>query len=100
MKGKNHRDVEQDKTVSKRLILPLVTGALIIFFTESIIMFTLSAISPHSLYQEALYDSLLLILLAFPLLYFFILKPYVIHSKNAERRLRENEEKYRSLVNR
>ncbi|TNF54903.1 GGDEF domain-containing protein [bacterium] len=98
MQGNNRQDAEQGKTVSKGLILPLLTGALIIFFTESIIMFTLSAISPSSLYHEALYDSLLLILLSFPLLYFFILKPYVIHSKNAEKRLRENEEKYRSLV--
>jgi diguanylate cyclase (GGDEF)-like protein/PAS domain S-box-containing protein len=100
MPEKDHQgsELKLDKTVSKGLILPLLTGALIIFLIESIIIFTLSTVSPNTLYREALYDSILLILLAFPLLYFFILKPYISHSKNAEKRVRENEEKYRSLV--
>lgn len=58
-----------------------------IFIAEGVVMLTLSLLPPLSLYTEAVVDSLLLIIISFPMLYLLLLKPfkaYVEERKKAE----------------
>jgi diguanylate cyclase (GGDEF)-like protein/PAS domain S-box-containing protein len=61
-------------------------------------MFLLSNLPSLPLYQEALLNGSFLIAITIPLLYFLLLKPYIVESRHAHGMLKESENKYRSLV--
>jgi diguanylate cyclase (GGDEF)-like protein len=66
----------------------LIVIAISIFLTESIVMFVLSILPPLPIYQAAFIDALLLIAIAFPLLYVFLVKPYIAERARMEEKLR------------
>jgi len=61
------------------ILLFILTSAAI-FITETVVMLFLSLLPPFSTWVQALIDALLLILLLFPLLYFFVLRPMRVHT--------------------
>jgi diguanylate cyclase (GGDEF)-like protein/PAS domain S-box-containing protein len=64
-----------------------------IFVTEIIVMLFLSSLPPLSTIVEAILDASLLVMLASPFLYFFLLRPLLLHieeRKKAEDGLRES----------
>ena len=72
------------------IVLAFVTGS--IFIAETIIMFILHILKPMSPVYVAFLDSLMLIIMILPLLYFFLLKPLKLHlseRKILESKLRE-----------
>jgi diguanylate cyclase (GGDEF)-like protein/PAS domain S-box-containing protein len=86
------------KDFLKPLYLIIVT-LLSIFLAEVLVMFILSILPPLSIFTEALIDASLLIFIIFPMLYFLIFKPFLLHvTGQAEVKTKESEEKYRSLV--
>ena len=78
----------------------LIAMALCVFFAEALIMF---AIHPwyHLLsWFAAVIDSIVLVILLSPLLYFFVFRPLVEHIKErnrAEKALRESEDRFRTV---
>ena len=78
----------------------LVLIVLTIFFTHTVAM-VLFAMHPHpSMWLGALVQSGLLLILLFPVLYFFSFRPLILHigeRAQAEKAMRESEQKYRDL---
>ena len=78
----------------------LVLIALTIFFTHTFTM-ALFVVLPHfAMWVESLIQSGLLIILLFPVLYFFSFRPLILHiaeREQAEEAMRESEYKYRNL---
>ena len=74
--------------------------ALTVFFTHTIAM-AVFAIVPHfETWAESLIQSALLLVLLFPVLYFFLFGPLILHiteCEEAEEATRESEYKYRNL---
>jgi diguanylate cyclase (GGDEF)-like protein len=66
----------------------LIVIAISIFLTEALVMLALSILPPLPIYQMALLDALLLITIAFPLLYVFFVKPYIAEHARMEEKLR------------
>jgi diguanylate cyclase (GGDEF)-like protein len=56
-----------------------------IFLAEAAVMFLLSRFPPFTLAEEAFIDSLLLVLIVFPVLVFFILRPMKAHVRERQR---------------
>ena len=56
-----------------------------IFIAEAIVMFVLSMLPQLSVIEEAILDSLLLLFIVFPILYFFILNPLRLHINERKR---------------
>ena len=71
-----------------RLLLIIIFS---VFVTEAFIMFFLSILPPLSTWMWAMLDATLLIILLSPALYFFVLRPLILHI--AERKLAEEETK-------
>lgn len=72
-----------------------------IFFAEVIVTFFLANLPTLSIYKSALLDSLLLIIMTFPVLYFIMLRPLRLHFnefKRVEKTLRENENFLQTIV--
>jgi PAS domain S-box-containing protein len=85
---------------AKHLLLALCSTLVITFVIETLVTLLLSGLPPRSVWAEALIDSSLLAILAFPTLYFFVLGPLATHAakrEQAERALVESEARYRSL---
>lgn len=78
----------------------LILIALTIFFTHTLTM-ALFAVLPHfAMWVESLIQSSLLLLLLFPVRYFFSFRPLIVHMaerEQAEEAMRESEYKYRNL---
>lgn len=78
----------------------LILIALTIFFTHTFAM-ALLAVLPHvHMWLESLIQSSLLLLLLFPVLYFFSFRPLILHiaeREQAEEAMRQSEYKYRNL---
>src|SRR3990170_6129469 len=80
-------------------LLLIITIA--IFAAETFVMFLLSVFPPFSTTAEMLVDSFILVVFVFPLLYFFLFNPLVLHiaeRERAEEALLSSEEKYRNLT--
>ncbi len=80
-----------------RLLL-LITAT--IFVTHTIAMVTFSLFPQFPMWTETLIESLLLLILLFPVLYLFSLRPLLVHiseQQQAENVMRESEHKYRQL---
>jgi signal transduction histidine kinase len=78
-----HRSEEQTlehMTISQSPILLFILTAAAIFITETVVMLFLSLLPPFSTWVQALIDAILLILLLFPMLYFFMFRPMRLHS--------------------
>jgi diguanylate cyclase (GGDEF)-like protein/PAS domain S-box-containing protein len=73
-----------------------------IFLAEAFVMFILSFLRPLSLLREVLLDSVLLLFIVYPVIYYAIFKPlqshYLAERKQTHDTLRERDEQYRSLV--
>ena len=72
-----------------------------IFVAEAFVMMILLVLPILSLYQMILLDTLLLIIIVFPLLYYYLYRPMVLHikeSRRVEESLKDSEEKYRTLT--
>ncbi len=79
-------------------LLIITVGAL--FTAEGIIMFLFFHLPPMSLLLESVLDSLLLVIIALPILYFLLFRPLVGHiadRNRAEGALRESESHFRLL---
>lgn len=79
----------------------LVIITITIFVAETVVMFLLSVFPPFSITAEMLVDSFILVVLVFPLLYFFLFNPLVLHiteRDRAEEALLASVEKYRNLT--
>ena len=63
---------------AKPVYLFLIT-TVTIFVSEALVMLVLDHLPPLAPYQEAFFDSTLLSILIFPILYFFVLKPLRLH---------------------
>jgi PAS domain-containing protein len=96
-------------TESRRRSLTFLTNPLqqlmiivvAIFLAEAVTMVILASLPPLSLYAVTFLDSLCLIIIVFPILYFFMLRPLRLHIAEVsriEKVLRESEEKYRSFI--
>ena len=71
-----------------------------VFVFNLLVSLFLPVLPPLSRWSDMLLDSILLSIIAFPLLYFFMFRPmiiYITELKNAEKALMENENRYRSL---
>lgn len=82
------------------LYLLLIT-AMAIFAGETVVMIFLSVLPPLSPIWTAIIDSTALMIIVSPALYFFLLRPLIMHidaRKIMENALIDSEEKYRSLV--
>lgn len=80
-----------------RLLL-LIAATLFVTHTQAMVMFALLPQFP--MWTESLIESLLLLILLFPALYFFSLRPLLLHiaeREQAEEAMRESESKYRNL---
>src|SRR3990170_8409814 len=79
----------------------LVIITIAIFAAETVVMFLLSVFPPLSITAEMLVDSFILVVLVFPLLYFFLFNPLVLHiteRESAHEALLASEAKYRNLT--
>jgi diguanylate cyclase (GGDEF)-like protein len=94
----DYRDKEitsSDKDASSQPSSRIITNpihlfiiiAISIFLTEAMIMFILSILPPLPIYQIALLDGFLLIAIVFPLLYVFLLKPYITERYRMDEKL-------------
>jgi hypothetical protein len=73
-----------------------------IFSAEAVVMFFLSILPPMSRPGEIILDSSLLVMLVSPLLYFFVMRPLVVHSnlrKQAEEKLQKAHDNLEKRVN-
>jgi PAS domain S-box-containing protein len=73
-----------------------------VFLTEAFIMFLLSILPPLSTWMWAMLDATLLITLLSPVLYFFVLRPLILHiteRKQAERELEQLSRKNELILN-
>jgi len=80
-----------------RLLL-LIAATLFVTHTLAMVMFAL--LPQFSMWTESLIESVLLLILLFPVLYFFSLRPLLMHiaeREQAEEAMRESESKYRNL---
>jgi PAS domain S-box-containing protein len=88
------------KKIYQSPIRLLVLIAVTIFFTHTLTM-ALFAILPHfAMWVESVIQSTLLLILLFPVLYFFSFRPLILHiteRDQAEEEMRESESKYRNL---
>jgi PAS domain S-box-containing protein len=95
---------EEAEDVSSRLRSPFSSLVLIassIFIAESIVMLFLSVLPPMTGFSEALLDSALLVMLVSPVLYFFLLRPLILHineRRRAERELRDYQDHLEQVV--
>ena len=79
----------------------LVIIIVAIFAAETVVMFLLSVLPHFSTTAEMFVDSFMLVVLVFPLLYFFLFNPLVLHiteRKRAEEGLRKYQERLEELV--
>ncbi len=79
-------------------LLVLIAATLFITHTVAMVMFALLPQFP--MWTESLIESILLLLLLFPVLYFLSLRPLLMHiaeREQAEEIMRESEHKYRQL---
>ncbi len=86
---------------AKPLAVALGATFLITFAAETLIMFALADVPVHSPWGQALLDSTLLSLVICPILYVFAFRPVARHiaeRERVERALRDNEDRYRDLV--
>jgi peptidoglycan hydrolase CwlO-like protein len=79
---------ETPKVFSNPVHLLIVT-VILIFWAEVLVMIIISALPPLTIITEAFLDALLLSFIAFPIFYFFLLRPIQLHIR--ERRLIEDE---------
>jgi sigma-B regulation protein RsbU (phosphoserine phosphatase) len=98
MKNEDKAKKQEYPTAFKLLILVVICA----FVFETVIMFLLFYFVPDvSIQMEAFYDALLFIIMLFPVLYFFLYRPLVLHiteRKRVEEELRENEKRFRSVA--
>ncbi|NOU00556.1 MAG: GGDEF domain-containing protein [Gallionella sp.] len=81
--------------------LILLTVALSVFLSETLVMMLLPMLPPHSILDDAILDATLLVILISPTLYFLLFKPLVNHIKEREvieAILRKNEEEQFKLM--
>ncbi|MEK6758186.1 MAG: HD domain-containing phosphohydrolase [Deltaproteobacteria bacterium] len=79
----------------------LVIIVIAIFVAETFVMFLLSVFPPFSTTVEMLVDPFILVVLVFPLLYFFLFNPLLLHiteRERAEEGLRKYQERLEELV--
>jgi PAS domain S-box-containing protein len=87
--------------LSQESVFFLVILILAIFWGETFIMVILPDLLPHRIFGDSMIDALLLVVIVFPILYFFSFRPLRSHIKELYRlkeELRSGEERYRSLV--
>ena len=78
----------------------LVFIAVTIFVTHTVAMVMFASLPQFPMWIESLIESILLLILLFPVLYMFSLRPLLVHiseQQQAERIMRESEHKYRQL---
>jgi hypothetical protein len=63
-----------------------------IFVAEAIVMLVISNLPPLSVFSEALIDSTFLVVIVFPVLYFFLLRPLKVIFRNQEKLIIELQE--------
>jgi PAS domain S-box-containing protein len=95
---------EEADDVSSRLRSPLSSLVLIassIFIAEAVVMIFLSVFPPMSRLFQALLDAALLVMLVSPVLYFFLLRPFIRHineRRRAERELKDYQDHLEQVV--
>jgi PAS domain S-box-containing protein len=78
----------------------LLLIAATLFVTHTLAMVVFALLPQFSMWTESLIESVLLLMLLFPVLYFFSLRPLLMHiaeREQAEEAMRESESKYRNL---
>src|SRR3972149_9283786 len=75
----------------------LVVIIIAIFAAETFVMFLLSVFPPFSTTAEMLVDSFILVVLVFPLLYFFLFNPLVLHITERKKAQERNESQLKRL---
>lgn len=78
----------------------LLLIAVTLFVTHTLAMVAFALLPQLSMWAESLVQSILLLTLLFPVLYFFSLRPLLLHiaeRQRAEEIMRESEHKYRNL---
>jgi diguanylate cyclase (GGDEF)-like protein len=99
--SKHLTDWLYNKMLTKPLPL-LITILISIFATETIIMLALSNIASLSIFSAAFIDSFLLVVVLYPLMHFFIIRPLLLaigKRKTVEEKLREYHKDLGELVN-
>ena len=76
----------------------LVVIIIAIFAAETFVMFLLSVFPPFSTTAEMLVDSFILVVLVFPLLYFFLFNPLVLHITERKKAQERNESQLKRLA--
>jgi PAS domain S-box-containing protein len=83
------------------LVLAFCATILVTFVTETLVMLVLGEMPVHSRWGQALLDSTLLSIVAFPLLYAFAFRPLARHiaeRERADQALLSSEERFRALI--
>jgi diguanylate cyclase (GGDEF)-like protein/PAS domain S-box-containing protein len=75
-----------------------VMVAVLILMANSFAAVVLSQLPPMSLYRQIIIDGLLFVLIAFPLLYLLVMRPFIFSREHAAEKFLESESKYQSLV--
>lgn len=94
MQTPKHRAIYESPA---RLFLLIVAT---LFVTHTLMMALFAGLPRFSMWVESLIESLLLLLLLFPVLYHFSLRPLLLHiaeREQAEETMRQSEHKYRQL---
>lgn len=95
--------LQKQSYLLKSPVLIFFIVALSVFISETSVMLLLNYLPGHSLYDRAIIDATLLVVLLSPILYFFLFRPLVIHiheRDKIEEVLHQNEEEeYKVMVN-
>lgn len=82
----------------RKPVYHLIVTLVAVFFTEVCVSAIMSLYPPLPLYTKMIVNGIFLVVITFPILYFYLFKPYITERNNAEEKLKKSEYKYRSLV--
>ena len=99
--GTKPRSLPSSRKVITNALYQVLIIIFVIFFAEIFSTLILAKLPPLTIYQDALLDSSLLILITSPILYFIVLRPlrlYLGEFKQVEKALRESENFLQTII--